>query len=140
MNNLPAKPVFRNPDKVPLLVFREILRNKGLTPQQGLVIEDMDFIALRFGPLIGRSYNDDGQFIMGEVKKGMVELAYAQKRTFGLMHRLLRLGDAERKYYLGFFFVQELEDSIRVINGRKLSEDDFVKFMEGKIQIPSMFD
>lgn len=135
-----ARPVFRNPDKVPVLRFRELLRNRGLTPQEGLVIEDIDLVALRYGPLIGRDYSADGQFLLGEVKHGKVALPYAQQRTFKLIHRLLRLADPEKKYYLGFYFLQELDDTGWIINGKTLSESDFIQFIEGKIQIPSIFD
>ena len=127
------KPVFKHPDIVPVLRFRELLRQKGLTPKEGLVVEDIDIIALRFGSIIGRPYDADGEFILGEVKHGLVKPDYAQKRTFGLIDRILRLGDPEKKYYKGFFLIQELDDSTWVVNGKTLSEDQFVQFIEGKI-------
>jgi hypothetical protein len=135
MDNPNGKPVFRNPDKVPVLRFRELLRDKGLTPEKGLVVEDIDIVALRYGPIIGRHKDADGEFILGEVKHGLAKTDYAQRRTFSLINRLLRLGDPEKKYYKGFFLIQELEDSTWRVNGTTLSESQFVEFIEGKLII-----
>jgi len=67
-------------------------------------------------------------------------LPYAQKRVFGLLHRVLRQGDPAGRYYLGFYLVHWYEEHHVRVNGREIDMDGLKAFLLGEINIPSMFD
>lgn len=95
------KPVFRNPDKFQVLPWREFIRQNLPAGNEGFVAEDLD--------LIVRIYKHDdpeGKFMLIELKYQQSTLNTAQKRTFGLIDKLLRKADPERKKYFGFYLVQ----------------------------------
>lgn len=136
-----AKPRIRNPDLIQILPWREWIRENMPTGTEGIVVEDLDLIVLRFGPQEGLGYNDNGRFMLVEIKQKGAPLPYAQKRVFGLVHQVLRRGDPARRYYLGFYLVHWYEEHHVKINGREvLDMEQFRAFLLGKIDIPSMFD
>lgn len=157
MNN---KPRFRNPDKYQLLAWREWGRDKLPNGNSGMVQEDLDLVSLIFGPLINRLYNADGKFMLIEIKTSLGEMGYAQKRVFSLIHRLLRKADPSKNFYIGFYLVrwnlgeQDIVDCCKdcpnkpkvnpgkpeKVNERSVTEQEYIEFLKGKIEIPSMFD
>lgn len=132
-------PKLRNPDKVEVFPWREWGRQYLPKPQEGMVLEDIDLVVLRFGPLEGRPYSADGRFLLAEIKQGGGgKLEYAQERVFGLLHRLLRKSDPTKQYYVGFYLIQWGEVGA-IVNGRKLTWVQLRDFMLGKLSIPSLW-
>jgi len=111
------------------------MRHNLPTPSEGFVVEDLDLIVLRFGPLENRPYSEDGRFMLIEIKQKDKPLGYAQRRVFQLIDSILRLGDRKRQFYLGFYVIHWDEREVKV-NGRTLSLDDFRMFLLGQLQIP----
>ena len=149
IKNKPVKPVFRNPDKVQVLTWREWMREELPAPREGMVIEDLDLLVLRFGSLECRNYKDDGKFLLAEVKIKDAQINYAQQRVWKLLHTLLRKSDTNQSYYQGFYLIQWFdlpkEDNKNFnffvkVNDRKLEIDDFKAFLLGKVEIKSLFD
>lgn len=156
------KPTLRNPDKVQPLPWRDWMREHLPIGPDGMVIEDLDLVSLLFGSRIGRRYNDDGRFSLIEIKQATGIIQYAQKRLFGLIHRVLRRGDPDRTFYRGFYILRWVsgpeievecptchgEGKCKInepgypesINGIAVPTRDFVNFMLEKKNIPSMFD
>ena len=136
------KPVFRNPELYQVLPWRECFRNNFPTAKQGYVVEDLDLLILKFGEAIGRDKDDDGKFILCEIKTNGASMGYAQQRVWGLVHRTLRLGDPDRKYYHGFYLIgwnEEQKEKIS-INGVVVGIDGLREFVTGNTTIKSMFD
>lgn len=129
------KPVFRNPDKFQVLPFREWLRKNKPSGGQGYVVEDLDLV-LR---VYGSRYNQDaiGAFMLIELKFGSAYIRTAQKRTFGLIHKLLRLADPEAKRYAGYFVIQYDNEDWDIagfrINRKKVTRQEFDNFLDFKI-------
>lgn len=136
-------PTFRNPDKYQVLKWREWGRKNLPSPGDGMVLEDLDLVALTYGALVQRPKDADGKFRLIEIKERGGSMGYAQQRVFGLMHRLLRQSDPQREYYDGFYLVRWNDDSVSV-NGTKMSMEQFKAWMVGQLaysQCPlSMFD
>jgi len=132
-----AAPVFRNPDKVQILPFREWIRLNCPNGKSGLVVEDLDLVPLLFGPMIGRHYNDHGQFMLCEVKNSGYGLQYPQRRLFGMMDCLLRFSDPDLQHYLGFFLIwwDYSTDKPNAINMEPCSENEFAQWIQGKTKI-----
>lgn len=132
-------PVFRNPEYVQVLPYREWMRQNAPSGRDGIVLEDLDLVVLRFGPAHGRPYYADGMFILVEIKYRDTLFTnprnYAQWRTFGLMDRLLRAGDPMRKHYLGFYYVQWYDDHVVINETRSMSLDDFGRFITGDLPV-----
>lgn len=133
-----SKPVFRNGDKLQVLGYREWIRDNCPNGRQGMVVEDLDLVPLMFGPMIGRVYNDHGQFMLVEIKNAGYGLQYPQKRLFGMMDCLLRFSDPDLKFYLGFYLVwwDHANNKPAAINMQPCTEAEFVEFMQGKGQVP----
>lgn len=129
-----VRPVFRNPDKVQVLPFREWMRQNLPTGKQGMVVEDLDLLPTIFGPLAGRSYSDDGMFMLVELKTPGYSMSYGQKRLFGLIDTLLRFSDPHEKYYLGCFTVWWDHENNKpiAINFEPCTEEQFSLWMQGK--------
>ena len=133
------KPIFRNPDKIQVLPWREWIREELPAPKEGFVVEDLDLIVLQFGPLIGRKYSDDGKFMLIEIKYEKFDIDYAQRRLFELIHRLLRKADPDKHYYIGFYIITWSDKGDICINGKKISKEQLKQFLMGEIDIPSFF-
>ena len=110
----------------------------------GYVVEDLDMAILR---VYGPNYNTDssGKLMMMETKYRFAQMDTAQIRTFRTMHRLMRLGDPNRKRYLGFYVVQYTEQnwwhSDFTVNACPLTREQFHRFLALEdIGIPSLFD
>jgi hypothetical protein len=131
MNN---RPVFRNPDKFQVLLFRDYLRKHLPGGREGCVIEDLDLIIR----LYGKQFNtdDDGKFYLFELKFGNARIGIAQQKTFGLIHRLLRMADPRRERYLGYYVInydnEDWEYANFSVNGVKLSREEFLNFLQNK--------
>lgn len=125
-----STPVFRNPDKFQLLPHREWIRAHKPTGTQGYVVEDLDLV-LR---VYGRNYltDDKGRIALVELKFGNSWIGYAQRKTFGELHRMLRAGDAENRY-IGFFVIQysdeDWDKAEFAVNKTTLSGDEFARFL-----------
>lgn len=129
-----AKPVFRNPDKLQVLPFREWMRLNLPNGKQGMVVEDLDVVPLLFGGLVNRSYNEHGKFMLVEIKSPGFGMTYAQKRLFGMMDTLLRFADPHEKHYMGCFLVWwDHEDNKPIaINLQPCTEIDFALWIQGR--------
>lgn len=136
-------PTFRNPDKYQVLKWRDWGRKNLPTASNGMVLEDLDLVALTYGALVQRPNNADGKFRLIEIKEAHGEMGYAQKRVFGLMHKLFRQADPQREYYDGFYLVRWNDDFV-IVNGTKMDMPQFKEWMIGKLpysQCPlSLFD
>ena len=136
------KPVFRNDDKIQRLKFRDWFRENMPSGSNGFVVEDLDLVVRWYG----RSFDTDadGKFILVELKFGNSTIGIAQQKTFGLIDKLLRLTDPEKKRYLGYFVIQysdeDWDKSEFKINGSPISRSDFQDFWKLKHLIPSYFD
>jgi hypothetical protein len=137
-----VKPVFRNDDKIQRLKFRDWFRENMPSGSNGFVVEDLDLVVRWYG----RSFDTDadGKFILVELKFGNSTIGIAQQKTFGLIDKLLRLTDPEKKRYLGYFVIQysdeDWDKSEFKINGSPISRSDFQDFWKLKHLIPSYFD
>lgn len=126
--------MFRNPDKLQVLPFREWMRSNLPNGQQGMVVEDLDVVPLLFGGLVGRGYNDHGKFMLVEIKSCGFGMTYPQKRLFGMMDTLLRFADPKAQHYMGCFLVWwNNEANMPVaINLQPCTEVEFALWMQGK--------
>ena len=128
-----GKPVFRNPDKVQVLEWREWMRENMPTGREGFVAEDLDLVVRRYGSLEHGS--GDGRFMLIEVKQCNATIGYAQKRTFGLIDRLLRLGDPDSKHYIGFYLINWNSDHVVVNQKEKLDMAELKSFLLGEMEL-----
>lgn len=137
-----SRPVFRNPDKFQVLPWREYMRQRLPAPSDGMVVEDLDLVALQIGKLVGRHRDADGKFMLIEVKNVGSSMGYAQGRLFAMMHRLFRMGDPGHQHYIGFYLLQwdSQQNKPHSINYAPCTEDAFAQWMTGKITLPSLFD
>lgn len=134
--------IFRNPDKVQQLPFRDYIREHCPGARDGLSVLDLDMVPLLFGELVNRGKNDDGKFMLTEIKNDGAQLNYAQKRLLHLMHKLLRSADPEKKFYIGCYLLHwdHAQNLPAKINNRRIDEETFKRWMTGKLELPSMFD
>lgn len=126
------KHTFRNPDKFQVLPFRDWIRAKKPSGKAGYVVEDLDLVLRVFGE---RYKTDaDGRFMLIELKFGNAYIGIAQKRTFGLIHRLLRIADPKKHRYFGYFVVQYDNENWDLaefkINKHQISQSDFYNFLD----------
>jgi len=127
------KSLFGEHKLFPRTPLREWIRKHIPGPQEGFVAEDLDLIFLRYGKLIGRDKDADGQFILCEWKLSHRELPYSQQRVFGLIDRLLRKADPESVYYQGFYSIcWNGEDKSVIINDNRFSLEEFQTFLLGE--------
>jgi hypothetical protein len=136
------KPVFRHPDRLQLLSYREFLREHLPTGAEGCVVEDLDLVIRLHGPRYGTDAT--GKLMLVELKFGNACLDWAQQWTFRLMHQLLRDKDPSRERYLGYFVVNydNLDWSVANfrVNGKPLTVEQFLAFLQGDIEdIPSLW-
>lgn len=89
--------------------IRTWFRERGLVGREGLNIQDLDIAINCFGKLIGRNHSEDGRIKLIETKVdiGWIEpkMTYAQRRTFELLHKLLRSADPGARFYRGLYTV-----------------------------------
>lgn len=129
------KPVFRHPNKFQVLPWREYIRENIPSGIQGFVYEDLDLVARRFS-----KEDPIGKFMFIEIKYKDTMLGVAQTRTFGLIDRLLRSADPERKRYVGYYLMQYPDpdpnkcDHIRV-NEQQLTMEEFKKWLRFELDI-----
>lgn len=126
-----SKPWTGNNPLFPALPWREWIRDNIPEGKSGYVAEDLDLIFLRFGPAIQKYYGADGEFILVEIKSADIALPYAQERVFGLIDRLLKLGDLKSEFYKGFYQVIWMDENV-IVNGEILSFGEFKEFLLGK--------
>jgi len=125
------KPIFRNPDKFQRLPFRDWIRENLPTGQEGYVVEDLDLIIRA----CGQNFNSDGigKFMLIELKYGSTWIGYAQRKTFGLIHQLLRESDPDRIRYIGYFIIQyddeNWDDATFKVNTVELSRTELLRFL-----------
>ena len=103
-----AIPTFRNPDLFQVLPIRAFFRGEcGFdfpSGGGGFVVEDLDLLIRWYGP--GFDLDGDGRFRLVELKHKGSTIGTAQRRTFGLMDKLLRQGDTDGTHYDGYYLVQ----------------------------------
>ena len=133
---------FRNPDKIQQLPFRDWLRTNMPNGKDGFVVEDLDLIIRVYG----NNYKTDqgGKFFLIDLKHGTAWIDNAQKKTFGLMHELLRLADPKHLRYKGFFVVQysnsDWGKSAFKVNKVSLDRNALLDFFSFRLEIDSLFD
>ena len=131
-----GKPVFRNPDKIQVLEWREWMRKNMPIGRAGFVAEDLDLIVRRYGSLEHGS--SDGKFMLIEIKQCGKTIGYAQKRTFGLIDRLLRLSDPNKEHYIGFYLINWNGDHVVINQKEKLDMNGLKQFLLGELEIIPM--
>lgn len=145
---MPA-PKFNHPDLVQVLPFREYLRQHMPTAQEGYVVEDLDLALRVYQPNKPTPFNfqtdAEGKLRLIELKYGKAWITPGQQRTFGLIDKLMRLGDPNKERYLGYFVVQysaeDWEHSMFKINGKPVDRDTFHRFlMFEDVGICGLFD
>jgi hypothetical protein len=125
------RPVFRHPDKLQVLPFRDWIRANLPVGNQGFVAEDLDLVIRVYGA----NFDSDstGKFLLAELKYGNSRLDYAQRMTFGLLDSMLRQADPTCSRYLGFFLINYSDvnwDKARFkINGQAISHDELLELL-----------
>lgn len=134
--------VFRNPDKVQQLPFRDYIRDYCPGAKDGLSVLDLDMVPLLFGRMVNRPKDADGKFMLTEIKASGAGLNYAQKRLLMLMHKLLRKADPDKKFYIGSYLLHWDYDGNKptALNNKLISDDEFKEWITGKLEWPSLFD
>jgi len=134
--------VFRNPDIVQQLPFRDYIRENCPGASQGLSVLDLDLVPLLFGSIIGRPKNADGKFMLVEIKKAYAELNYAQARLLQMMHRLFRQADPEQRHYIGCYLLHWNYDTNEpaALNNDAISTELFKRWITGDLYIASLYD
>lgn len=131
---LRTKPVFRNPELYQVLPWRDWMRENLPSAYEGMVVVDLDVVALRYGPLAnGARY---GNFHLIEIKTGSGRITRGQTETFGLMDELMRRADPHQRHYKGFCLIDWNPPNYSV-NGHPVSEDDLIRFLRGEIEMDS---
>ncbi len=139
-------PVFRNPHLFQQLPLRDYMRDKLPTGGQGCVVEDLDVVIRHFG--YKYHLDSDGRFMLIEQKHPGSFIETAQVFTFRLIHRTLRAGDPEKKRYIGYYVLNVAFDEedekpifpVLVNKIHKLDEPEFLKWLNGEIALPSMWE
>jgi len=134
--------VFRNPDKVQQLPFRDYIRDNCPGASQGLSVLDLDLVPLLFGQIIRRPKNADGQFMLVEIKAAGSELNYAQGRLLQMMHRLFRQADPKQENYIGCYLLHwDYDRNLpSMLNWKPIGADMFREWITGKQYIASLYD
>ena len=99
-------------------------------PREGVVVGDVDMIYRIYNPAIK---NDDGKFILIELKQNGARMGIGQKHIYKLLDGLLRKGDPEADHYKGFYVMSYDENGEKVeINYKhSLNMDEFKEFLMG---------
>jgi len=122
---------FRNPDKLQVLPFRDWIRDHLPGGPDGYVVEDLDLVLRIYGP----KFKSDatGKFMLIELKFGHSWIGVAQRKTFGLMHNLLRNADPGCQRYLGYFVLQYDNEDWDIanfsINRESVTRQRFMEFL-----------
>jgi hypothetical protein len=130
----PSKPTFRHPERFQLLKHREYIRRQLPAGSAGFVAEDLDLVIRHYGA----TYNldDTGRLMLCELKYGRAPIDYAQRRTFGLLHQLLRQADPNRDRYLGFFVIHydhpDWSLARFTVNGMPRTHAQFLDVLQGE--------
>lgn len=137
------KPVFRNPDKLQQLPYRDYLRENFPSGADGYVVEDLDVVLRTYGTRF-RS-DDTGRVMLIELKYHPHWIGPAQQRTFGLIHQLMRKGDPDRERYLGYYVVwhdnSDWEASNFWINRKPVDRQIFHRFLSFEdVGIPGLWE
>ena len=126
---------FRNPDILQELPFRKWMRNNLPHPKEGMVVEDLDVVLRVYGEKFNT--DDDGKFMLVELKKYSAYIGHAQWMTYGLINRLL-VSSLESYRYQGYYVVQYTVDNWDVsqfwINKERIYLPEFKEFL--KFNIP----
>lgn len=126
------KPVFRNPDKLQVLPYREWIRDNLPTGKAGMVVEDLDLVIRVYGH--GYGTDEEGKFMLCELKHGLnTQMNHAQIKTFKLVDSILAAGDPNGTRYVGHFLVnysaEDWDNAVFAVNNLHLSSDLFKKFL-----------
>jgi hypothetical protein len=126
------QPEFRNEDKLQRLPFRDWLRKYLPSGDQGFVVEDLDLVIRLFGSAY--RLDSKGAFALIELKYMRTDIGKAQRMTFGLIDEVARLGDPQRKRYLGYFLIQytdeDWDNASFWINYKPISKEELFVFLE----------
>jgi hypothetical protein len=133
------KPQFRNSDKLQVLPFREWLRTNMPTAHDGFVVEDLDLVIRWYGV---NGFGTEGVFMFLELKFWGYDIGLAQKKTFGMIDRLLRMADPKKEKYKGFFVIQYSDENWNNanfrINGKPANLSEFTEFLKMK-NVPNSY-
>lgn len=136
------KPIFRNPDKLQVLPYREWLRHNMPNAGYGFVVEDLDLVVRWFGQNYG--FDSTGAFMLIELKHGNSDLGIAQTKLWGLIDGMLRKADPEYKRYFGFYLIQysceDWDTALFRINHHAVTKEQFIGFWERRFVINSYFE
>ena len=146
-------PKFRNPELYQVLPIRTFFRGEcGFefpSGGQGFVVEDLDLLFRWYGPQYGQ--DADGRFRLAELKYESSTIRTAQRKTFGLMDRILQRGDPDGLRYDGFYLIQlypnpaDPDDIITantrfVVNGEEMTTEQFRTWsLNPRSTVPSYF-
>lgn len=122
-------------DPAKLNPWREWIRKNIPGGSSGYVFEDLDLVTRRFYP-----EDSTGRFMLIEMKYADSKLGRAQIWTFGLIDRLLRIGDPKRLRYLGYYLLQyPNEDPDKctqvTVNGKIITIDELKRFLTFELEI-----
>lgn len=129
--------IFRNPDKLQVLPFRDWLRRNKPNGNTGFIVEDLDLIIR----LYGEHYHTDdtGKFMLVELKFFPKWIDRAQEMTFGLIDCILRLTNLFGKRYFGFFVIQYSNNNWDIskfwINKQEINRETLLEFFDMGIPI-----
>lgn len=128
-----AQPVFRNPDKIQVLPYREWLRKNKPSGSQGCIVEDLDLVLRVYG--INFHTDATGKLMLIELKFGNAWIGTSKIKTFGLLDSLCRIADPDRLRYLGYYVVQydneDWDTANFRINRTSVTHKEFVnKFLD----------
>lgn len=129
-------PTFRLADELQVLPFREWMRRNLPNGSAGVVVEDLDLVIRLYGEQHGT--DGIGKFFLVELKFGNAKPGYAQERTFGLIHDLLRAADPRKERYLGYHLVnydhKDWDRASFKLNGAPISREGLKSFLlTGKV-------
>ena len=133
------KPEFKHPELYQVLPFREWLRKNMPGGADGFIVEDLDLVIRWYGRHYG--FDSHGAFILIDLKFGNTDLSIAQKKTFSMMDKLLRLADPHYERYLGFYVLQYSNENWDVanfrINFQNVTHQQFMEFWQRRFIVPS---
>ncbi len=129
--------------------WREWIRENIDRGSAGYIFEDVDMLPIEDKEPVpwvivryfDRRLDPVGKLMAIERKFGNADMGHAQIRTFGLLDKIARKGDPDRKRWMGFYLLnhphQDPEQCDHVqINGNRYTLDQFKKFMKFELDIP----
>lgn len=119
---------------------REYIRREMVDGDKGFIAEDLDLILRVYGDDFQTDYL--GKFRMVELKFHEGTFNSSQQKTLGIMDRMLKQSPESFRYG-GFFMVYtETENwndlDVFTVNGWDLTKDQFNRWLEWKLEIPSL--